>query len=185
MRVNKLNVNIKKLNENAVIPKYAKDGDAGFDLVAIEDTVIAPGETKVIKTGVAMDIPKGYEIQIRPRSGVTLKTNLRVQLGTIDSGYRGEIGVIVDNIDTNNFADFTTGLVNGNYIIKVSDNGTEEEFDNDFFKVPPTCYYKVKKGDRIAQAVLNKVPQANFVEVDELDSTERGAGGFGSTGVSE
>lgn len=92
-----MNVNIKRLNKHAVIPQYAKAGDSGFDLVATEDVIIAPGETALIPTGLAFEIPQGYEMQIRPRSGISLRTKLRVQLGTVDSGYRGEIGVIVDN----------------------------------------------------------------------------------------
>jgi len=89
---------VKKMHPDAVIPKYAQQGDSGFDLVAVEDVIIEPGETKLIKTGLAFDIPEGFEIQVRPRSGITLKTKLRVQLGTVDAGYKGEVGVIVDNI---------------------------------------------------------------------------------------
>ncbi|WP_188725969.1 dUTP diphosphatase, partial [Lentibacillus populi] len=88
---------VKRLHKDAVLPKYAKEGDSGFDLVAIEDTVIAPGETKLIRTGLALDIPVGFEIQVRPRSGISLNTKLRVVLGTVDSGYKGEVGVILDN----------------------------------------------------------------------------------------
>jgi deoxyuridine 5'-triphosphate nucleotidohydrolase len=94
----KLNVKIQRLNSEAIIPKYAREGDAGFDLVAVEDTIVEPGATVLVSTGLAFEIPPGYEMQIRPRSGVTVKTKLRVQIGTIDSGYRGEIKVIVDNI---------------------------------------------------------------------------------------
>ncbi|WP_188725979.1 dUTP diphosphatase, partial [Lentibacillus populi] len=88
---------VKRLHKDAVLPRYAKQGDSGFDLVAVEDTVIKPGETKLIKTGLAFDIPVGFEIQVRPRSGISLNTKLRVTLGTVDSGYKGEVGVIVDN----------------------------------------------------------------------------------------
>lgn len=95
----KLRVKIKRLNESVELPKYAKPGDAGFDLVAAEDTVIWPEETKVVKTGLAFEIPPGYELQVRPRSGMTRNTKLRVVLGTVDSGYRGEVGVLVDNIE--------------------------------------------------------------------------------------
>jgi deoxyuridine 5'-triphosphate nucleotidohydrolase len=94
----KLNVKIQRLNSEAIIPKYAREGDAGFDLVAVEDTIVEPGATVLVSTGLAFEIPPGYEMQIRPRSGVTVKTKLRVQIGTIDSGYRGEIKVMVDNI---------------------------------------------------------------------------------------
>ncbi|WP_324627910.1 dUTP diphosphatase, partial [Bacillus paranthracis] len=81
------------------LPKYAKSGDSGFDLVAAEDTIIWPGETKVVQTGLSFEIPPGYELQVRPRSGMTRNTKLRVVLGTVDSGYRGEVGVLVDNTE--------------------------------------------------------------------------------------
>ena len=93
-----LSVKIKRLHPDAVIPQYAHEGDAGFDLVAAADVIIEPGETALIPTGIAVELPPGYELQVRPRSGITLRTKLRVQLGTVDSNYRGEIGVIVDNI---------------------------------------------------------------------------------------
>ncbi len=94
-----MNVNIKRLSPDAQIPAYAHATDAGFDLVASEDVIIEPGWAELVPTGLAFEIPKGYEMQIRPRSGITLNTRLRVQLGTVDSGYRGEVGVIVDNIN--------------------------------------------------------------------------------------
>ncbi|MCU4969279.1 dUTP diphosphatase [Bacillus toyonensis] len=94
----KLRVKIKRVKD-VKLPKYAKPGDSGFDLVAAEDTVIWPGETKVVPTGLAFEIPPGYELQVRPRSGMTRNTKLRVVIGTVDSGYRGEVGVLVDNIE--------------------------------------------------------------------------------------
>lgn len=97
-----MQVKVKKLHPDAVIPVYAKPGDSGFDLTTVEETIIDPFEHLVIRTGLAFEIPEGYELQIRPRSGVTTKTWLRVQLGTVDSGYRGEVGVIVDNIGGHN-----------------------------------------------------------------------------------
>ncbi|WMY18253.1 dUTP diphosphatase (plasmid) [Bacillus tropicus] len=93
-----LRVKIKRLKD-VDLPKYAKLGDSGFDLVAAEDTIIWPGETKVVPTGLAFEIPSGYELQVRPRSGITRNTKLRVVLGTVDSGYRGEVGVLVDNTE--------------------------------------------------------------------------------------
>lgn len=168
----KINVQIKKLSEAAVIPKYAHDYDAGFDLVATKDVTIEPGQTKIVPTGLAMAIPPGYELQIRPRSGITVKTKLRVQLGTVDSQYRGEIGVIVDNIaedPSGNEMQYLTYIDGRDY-------RTEKE-------LYPNETYIIRKGDRIAQAVLNRVPQANFEVVEELDETQRGQGGFGSSGV--
>ncbi|MGX5475868.1 dUTP diphosphatase [Bacillus toyonensis] len=94
----KLRVKIKRLKD-VDLPKYAREFDAGFDLVSAEDTIIWPGETKVVPTGLAFEIPPGYELQVRPRSGMTRDTKLRVALGTVDSGYRGEVGVLVDNIE--------------------------------------------------------------------------------------
>lgn len=95
-----MTIKVMRLNRHATLPTYAHETDSGFDLYAAESKFIYPGETVVISTGIAIDIPKGYEIQVRPRSGVTRKTKLRVQLGTIDAGYRGDIGIIVDNIET-------------------------------------------------------------------------------------
>ncbi|HDR8110433.1 TPA: dUTP diphosphatase [Bacillus cereus] len=95
-----LRTKIKRVRD-VELPKYAKPGDSGFDLVAAEDTIIWPGETKVVPTGLAFEIPPGYELQVRPRSGISRNTKLRVILGTVDSGFRGEVGVIVDNTERN------------------------------------------------------------------------------------
>jgi dUTP pyrophosphatase len=141
-----MNVKIKRVKE-VPLPKYAKPGDSGFDLVTAEDTLIYSGETKVIPSGLAFEIPEGYEMQIRPRSGISAKSKLRVQLGTIDSGFRGEVGIIVDNTSNDKFPIF------------------------------------IAKYDRIAQAIIAPVEQATFIEVDTLEQTQRGSGGFGSSGV--
>lgn len=93
-----LRTKIKRVRD-VELPKYAKTGDSGFDLVAAEDTIIWPGETKVVPTGLAFEISPGYELQVRPHSGMTRNSKLRVVLGTVDSGYRGEVGVLVDNIE--------------------------------------------------------------------------------------
>ena len=145
-----MRVRIKKLHPDAVIPTYATTGAAGFDLVAIEDLEMYPGQTKLIKTGLAFEIPEGYEIQVRPRSGLSLKTMLRVanSPGTIDADFRGEACVIMH----------------------LQEGGV--------FQLSSW----IRKGDRIAQGVLCPIIQASFLEVDELNSTVRGAGGFGSTG---
>ena len=96
-----MKVKIKKLHEDAIIPKYQTSGAAGFDLHALEDVYIPAGHTKLIKTGLSFEIPHGFELQIRPRSGLSLKTKLRVanSPATIDSDYRGDVGIIVDNIE--------------------------------------------------------------------------------------
>jgi dUTP pyrophosphatase len=117
-----------------------------MDVVSAEDVVIAPGERWPVATGLALAIPPGFEIQVRPRSGLALKHGITVPNtpGTIDSDYRGELKVILINLGS---AAFT-----------------------------------VRRGDRVAQLVLAPVVQASWLEVDELDETARGAGGFGSTG---
>lgn len=167
-----MNIKIKRLHPDAVIPKYAHAGDSGFDLVVVEDVVIEPGETKLIPTGLAFEIPEGFELQVRPRSGITLKTKLRVQLGTVDAGYRGEIGVIVDNI-----ADDPLGNV-APYLSHI--DGNDYRTDGEIY---PNETYIIRKGDRIAQGVIAPVAKMEFEEVDELSDTERSDKGFGSTGV--
>ncbi len=167
-----LRVKIKRVKD-VELPRYAKPGDSGFDLVAAEDVIIKPGETKVIPTGLSFEIPPGYEMQVRPRSGMTRDTKLRVALGTIDSGFRGEVGVITDNVSIVEYAS-QPSLLKGAFV-----------GDNDFNVTKATKYevIKVKKGDRIAQGVITPVLTANFVEVDKLSDSERGTGGFGSTGT--
>lgn len=174
-------VKIRRLHPDAVIPKYATELAAGFDLVAVEDVIIAPGETKLIPLGFAVQVPEGFEMQIRPRSGVTLKTKLRVgnSPGTIDADYIGEVKVIVDNIAT-------PLEIRGdyNYLAKTIEGSRCRA---DTLTEGNTCdrgTYIIRKGDRIAQGVIAPVYRAEFIEVDTLDETERGAGGFGSTGVS-
>jgi dUTP pyrophosphatase len=171
----KLNVKIKRLNESAVIPKYAREGDAGFDLIATSDVIIEPGVTTLVPTGLAFELHPGYEMQIRPRSGVTLKTKLRVQLGTVDSGYRGEIGVIVDNVAERRYR-------TGNVLITI-DGKTETLRSSARYYDENT--YIIRKGDRIAQAVISPVETAHFVDADKLEESMRGGQGFGSTGVKE
>ena len=155
---------------NAKIPAYAKPGDAGMDIYALEDFEVAPGERKIIKTGLKVAIPRGYELQVRPRSGTSVKTALRVANtpGTIDSGYRDEIGVIIENIEPKikdigyDFDD------NGNIIIKSILHGS---------------VFNVGKGERFAQLVLNEVPSAAFYPVESVAQIgENRGGGFGSTG---
>lgn len=152
-----MKIRFKKLHPDAVIPKYATPGASGFDLVALEDVYISPGETRLIKTGLSVAVPAGYELQVRPRSGLSLKTLLRVanSPGTVDSDYRGEVCVI---------------MTNSGQKADVFGNG---HIDN---------YETIKKGDRIAQGVICPVLQVEIEVVESLDETDRGAGGFGSTG---
>lgn len=166
-----IKVGFKRLTDNAVLPLKAHATDSGFDLFANEEVLIAPGETKVIKTGIAVKLPAGYEAQVRPRSGVTSKTKLRVQLGTIDNSYTGEIGIIVDNIelmiDWNNFTTHTTSIK----------GDTVECMEG-----VPWETYSIKKGDKLAQLVIAPIPAVETYEFTKTPITERGENGFGSSG---
>jgi dUTP pyrophosphatase len=134
--------------QGAMLPVYKTDGAAGADVCAFtqEDIVIASGKTALVPTGLCFEIPFGYEVQVRPRSGLAAKNGVTVlnTPGTIDSDYRGEVKVILINLGE---TDFT-----------------------------------IHNGDRIAQIIVAPVTQGKFVQVDSLSETERGAGGFGSTG---
>lgn len=172
----------KRLTDDAIIPTKAHPTDSGYDLYANEDVIIEPGDTAIVKTGIAVELPAGYEAQIRPRSGVTAKTKLRAQLGTIDNGYRGEIGVIVDNIEippftfSNVFKRITT--IEDPFVNTV--NGSHIKVNKDF----ADGTYLIRKGDRLAQLVIQRLPETVAVEIDEFsEDSERGGGGFGSTGV--
>ena len=150
--------------EGVELPQYANFGDAGMDIRAAEDIDILPGETVAIPTGLKVVIPVGYEIQVRPRSGVSLKTPLRLvnSPGTIDSGYRDEMGVIMHNSSKG-----------GEEIFSISDKGNKQGI------------YRIKKGERIAQIVLNEVPVIKWKKVDDISAVSdfnRG-GGFGSSGT--
>ena len=130
-----------------MLPSYAHPGDAGMDIRSIEDLVIDPGARKLVRTGLVMMLPSGYEAQVRPRSGLALKNGVTVlnTPGTIDEGYRGEVGVVLANF------------------------GSEP--------------FRIEKGSKIAQIVVAPCTRAEIEETVEIDSTERGEGGFGSTGV--
>jgi dUTP pyrophosphatase len=140
---------IKRLSKNISLPKYETDGSSGMDLAAnIENKIeIAPGKSAIIPTGLSVSIPKNFEIQIRPRSGLAAKNRISVlnTPGTIDADYRGELKVILINLGDTAFI--------------------------------------VEKGLRIAQMVLCPVIKATLKEVETLEETKRGSGGFGSTGI--
>jgi len=165
-------VGFKRLSDNATIPNRAHATDAGFDLYASDDVIIEPRETAVVSTGIAVRLPKGMEAQVRPRSGVTSKTKLRVQLGTIDNGYSGEIGVIVDNIRASFYGDDDLLFSPWNIEEEVEVGRGHFEYGS----------YIIRKGDRIAQLVVQELPPTQAIEIDSLEDTERGAGGFGSSG---
>ena len=144
-----IEIALKRLphGEGLPLPAYASAHAAGLDVVAAEDLTLAPGARHAVATGFAIAIPDGYEVQVRPRSGLALKHGITClnTPGTIDADYRGEVKVILANLGSDPFA--------------------------------------IARGDRIAQLVPAAVTLAAFAEVDELDETARGAGGFGSTGV--
>ena len=142
-----MKLKIKKLNETAIVPYYAHPTDAGLDLFSTAEVTIAPNTSRLIPTGIAIELPTGTEAQIRPRSGLALKHQITVlnSPGTIDEGYRGEIGVILINHGKSDF--------------------------------------KVTPGMKIAQMVISPVLYVKVEEVEELNSSDRLTGGFGSTGI--
>ena len=165
-----------ELEEGLEIPKYTHIGDAGIDIRALEDYEILPGETKLVKTGIKIAIPQGYEMQVRPRSGLSLKTKMRVANtpGTIDSNYRGGVGIIIDNIEPP-IKDIT-------YEPVLNEDGTIKELNVTSILHGAPCH--IQKGDRIAQLVLAEVPLAHFYQVENIGvfDSERGEDGFGSSG---
>ena len=144
----RVRIGLKRLEHGTglPVPAYATAGAAGMDVVAAEDVVLEPGDRRAVATGYAMAIPEGWEVQVRPRSGLALRHGVTVANapGTVDSDYRGEVRALLVNLGSDAFA--------------------------------------IARGDRIAQLVPARVARATFHEVEQLDDTARGAGGFGSTG---
>jgi dUTP pyrophosphatase len=140
-------VKVKRLDKQAQLPLQARAGDAAFDLFSAMEYTIRPGESYGVNTGIALEIPVGYEGQVRPRSGLALNNGITVTNapGTIDSGYRGEVKVVLHNLGRKPF--------------------------------------QIECGMRVAQIAIRPVPDVRFVEVEELADSERGDGGFGSTGT--
>ena len=161
-----ITVPIELCHEDAKIPTYAHAGDAGMDIYAVEDITIKPGETVIVPTGLKTAIPLGYELQVRPRSGLSAKSPLRIanSIGTIDANYRGEIGVIITNSNPP--------------ITKI-------EFDEKG-NVIDYIYgedYTITKGMRFAQLVLKEVPTCSFLQVESVaDIGEDRNSGFGGSG---
>lgn len=171
-----MRIRIKKVRDDIPTPGYAYTSDAGYDLIAAEDFLLQPGATVKIPTGLAFEIAEGYQMEIRPRSGVTSKSSIRVQLGTIDASYRGEVRVICDNI-AQEYRNSDFAVVLGH-----SYRADGSEVPAELNKYAHGTHI-IRKGDKIAQGVITPVVQATFVEVDELGETDRGTGGFGSSGV--
>lgn len=140
-------INVKRLSDKAVLPKRNYASDAGLDLFAAEEVTVGPGKTALVGTGIAIELPAGFMADVRPRSGLTLKSPLQVHYGTVDSSYRAEIGIIVENRS-------------------------------------PDVHLQVSEGDKIAQLVIQRIPDVVLTEVSELGHGERGGKGFGSSGVS-
>ena len=142
-----MDLKVKFISKDAVLPRYAHEGDAGLDLFSVENLTIAPNECKLVKTGIIIELPENTEAQIRPRSGLALKHQITLlnTPGTIDYGYRGEVGIIMKNFGRKTF--------------------------------------EVRKGMKIAQMVIKPVYKVDVIKVEELSSTGRGSGGFGSTGA--
>jgi dUTP pyrophosphatase len=158
---------IEYCREDAKMPTYAHLTDAGMDIYLTEDVTIHPGETVLIPTGIKVALPLGYELQVRPKSGRSLKSKLRIANtpGTIDAGYRDEIGIIADNIDP---------------VIRHADIDENGRLYNILWGSDIT----LSKGEKIAQLVLSEVPKAVFYEVEAVSAIENDGrkGGFGSTG---
>ena len=149
-----MNIKVKKVHDNAVLPVFAHSTDTGFDLFTVEDTAVNANEKAIVRTGLIFDLPYGWGIQVRNKSGITTKgvpnllgdnADITVYIGTVDSAYRGEVGIMIKN-ET-----------------------------NDKIVIP--------SGIKLAQGVLEKVYQCTFEEVNDVSETDRGTGGYGSTGI--
>ena len=162
---------VELCHPDAKIPQYANTSDSGMDVYALDDYTIAPGETKLIPTGIKLALPPGYEIQVRPKSGRALKTKLRIANtpGTVDAGYRDEIKVIVENIEP-----------------PIKD--IEYDFDDNGTPVIKSILHgaahTIGKGEKFCQLVLMEVPKAALYRVEQVGEIgENRGGGFGSTGL--
>jgi len=146
--MSEVEVLITRLDPELPLPRYAKPGDAGADIVSRIDITLAPGERALVPTGIAIALPDGYVALVHPRSGLAIKHGVTMvnSPGTVDAAYRGELQIILINHD-------------------------------------PKDHVTFKRGDRIAQLVIQKVEHAKFIEVSQLPGSDRGSGGFGSTGV--
>ena len=140
-----MKIKFQKILDDAIIPHYAHPGDAGMDIFSAEETIIKAGEIKSVRTGIKMELPEGFVALVWDKSGLALKNGIKTMAGVIDSGYRGEIGIVLVNLS-----------------------------DQD---------YKIEKGQKIAQMLIQKVERMEIKEVKELNETSRGADGFGSTGL--
>lgn len=139
-----MKIKIIKLDRNAKIPSYAHHGDAGMDFYCLNKTVVEPKKRKAVLTGIALEIPKGFVGLIWDKSGLALKNGIKTMAGVIDSGYRGEVQIVVYNTNQKQFI--------------------------------------FEKGDKVAQMLIQKIESPELVEVENISDSNRGTGGFGSTG---
>ena len=170
-----MKIQLKKLSENAIVPTRGSSGAAGYDLYSTEDYILKPGERKLFKTNISVKIPDGYYGRLAPSYGLAFKHGIDVLAGVIDSDYLGDIGVILLN----------TSILK--YVIDESDENDEyqQTFDYDLFRDQindEKNSLTIKKGERIAQIIIEKCHEVEFIEVDQLDKTDRSEAGWGSTG---
>ena len=140
-----MTIKIKRLVQDAKLPQYANENDAGMDFFSNEEHLLKPGERKAVSTGISMAIPAGFVGLIRDKSGIAFKHGLKTMAGVVDSGYRGEVKIVIKNLS-----------------------------DKD---------YLIEKGNKIAQMLIQPIVQKELLEVTDLDDTQRGEGGFGSSGL--
>jgi len=153
-----IDINFIKTSQSAVVPTRSSHGDAAYDLRSVTSASLFPMERRIINTGLIIEIPEGYYGRIAPRSGLAIKHGIDVLAGVVDSSYRGEVGVV---------------LINLNPILPNS------EYENVFGSQER---FRVASGDRIAQLIIEKCYDVEWKEVDAPSDTDRGEGGFGSTG---
>lgn len=164
-----IEVYIELMDESIELPTYANEGDAGMDIRASQDVTVHIGETVIIPTGLKMAIPDGFEVVVRPRSGLSINTPLRIpnSPGTIDAGYRNEVGIIMTN--TSSVLNITN-LKIPSYLI--NEKGNKDGI------------YEIKKGDRVAQIVLQRVPKMKLTRIECVKSIGNDRnGGYGSSGT--
>ena len=162
-----MNIKIKRLSKDAKIPTQATKGDAGYDLYAVRDVVIAPLSRAVVSTAIQVEIPEGYYGRIAPRSGLAVKNGIDVLAGVVDCGYRGELGVVLVNLSTPTSMNFKS--LSKQQVAHQGLFGDSNAF-------------KIKQGDRVAQLIIEKCHEVEWEEVENLESSEREDGKFGSSG---
>ena len=172
-----IQIPIELCHPDAKIPQYACIDDSGLDVYALDDYTIAPGETRLIPTGFKVALPPGYELQVRPKSGRSLKEKLRIANtpGTIDAGYRDEVGIIVENVEP--------PIKGIHFLYQTIAEGVKQPFLNEG-SIEYGQSYTIGKGQKFCQLVLSEVPKAAFFRVESVGEIgENRNGGFGSTGI--